>query len=88
MKMIVAILKHEDTENVNQALVDLGYTVTRIASTGGFLRLGRSTLMVGVTDDQVDGAIQTIQENCAPTIEPLIKRATVFVLNVEHFEIL
>ena len=86
MKMIVAILKNEDTENVAQALVDLGYCVTRIASTGGFLRQGRSTLMVGVHKEEVDNAIQTIQENCAPTIEPLIKRATVFVLNVEHFE--
>ena len=86
MKMIVAILKDEDTDTVTQALVDLGYSVTRIASTGGFLRQGRSTLMVGVENDQVDQAIQTIHENCAPTIELLLKRATVFVLNVEHFE--
>ena len=48
MKMIVAILKDEDTEPVTQALVDLGLCVTRIASTGGILRQGRSTLMVGV----------------------------------------
>jgi uncharacterized protein YaaQ len=42
--------------------------------------------MVGVPEEEVDNAIQTIQENCAPTIEPLIKRATLFVLNIEHFE--
>jgi uncharacterized protein YaaQ len=42
--------------------------------------------MVGVSEDRVDEAIQTINENCPPTIEPVLKRATVFVLNVEHFE--
>jgi uncharacterized protein YaaQ len=86
MKMIVAILKDEDTEPVTQALVDLGLCVSQIASTGGFLRQGRSTLMVGVKSAEVDQAIELINEHCAPTVEPIAKRATVFVLNVEHFE--
>jgi uncharacterized protein YaaQ len=85
-KMIVAILKDEDTEAVVMAMVERGYSVTRIASTGGFLRQGRTTLMIGVGAEQVDQAIQLIRENCAPTIELLLKRATVFVLNVDHFE--
>lgn len=86
MKMIVVILKDDDTEPVTKALANLGYCVTRIASTGGFLRQGRSTLMAGVESNQVDTAIQTINDNCAPTIEPILRRATVFVLNVDHFE--
>jgi uncharacterized protein YaaQ len=86
MKMIVAILKDEDTESVTEALVGLGLCVTRIASTGGFLRQGRSTLMVGVKGTDVNRAIELINENCAPTVEPIVKRGTVFVLNVEHFE--
>ena len=86
MKMIVAILKDEDAESVTEALANLGLCVTRIASTGGFLRQGRSTLMVGVSEDSVDEAIQAINVNCPPTVEPVLKRATVFVLNVEHFE--
>jgi len=85
-KMIVAILKDTDTVPVSEAMVDMGYCVTRIASTGGFLRQGRSTLMAGVDSDEVDKAIQAINENCLPTVEPILKRATVFVLNVEHFE--
>ncbi len=86
MKMIVAILKDEDTEPVTLAMAEQGYCVTQIASTGGFLRQGRSTLMIGVHEHQVDQAIETIQANCALTIDPLLKRATLFVLNVEHFE--
>jgi uncharacterized protein YaaQ len=86
MKMIVAILKDEDEDLVSQGLVDMGLHVTRISSTGGFLRQGRSTLMIGVDADHVEQAIQVINENCAPRVEPILRRATLFVLNVEHFE--
>ncbi|MCJ7703865.1 MAG: cyclic-di-AMP receptor [Anaerolineales bacterium] len=85
-KMIVAILKDTDTNQVSEALDKMGYCVTRIASTGGFLRQGRSTLMAGVESEEVDKAIQVINDNCLPTIEPILRRVTIFVLNVEHFE--
>jgi uncharacterized protein YaaQ len=86
MKMLVAIIKDEDAESVTQGLADIGLCVTRISSTGGFFRQGRSTLMVGVDPKEVDLAIQVIGEKCAPTVEPISKRATIFVLNVDHFE--
>jgi uncharacterized protein YaaQ len=86
MKMIVAILKDEDAETVVQALMTSELYVTEIASTGGFLRQGSSTLMIGVDDETVDDAIQIININCSPSVEPMLKRATLFVLNVEHFE--
>ncbi|MBU0511676.1 MAG: cyclic-di-AMP receptor [Chloroflexi bacterium] len=86
MKMIVAILQDDDAESVSQALIEAGMTVTRIASTGGFLRQGRSTLMVGAEKEKVDDVIKLIDKNCAPSIEPMHKKATLFVLNVEHFE--
>jgi len=86
MKMIVAILKDEDAETVVQALMTSELYVTEIASTGGFLRQGSSTLMIGVDDESVDNAIQIININCSPSVEPMLKRATLFVLNVEHFE--
>ena len=86
MKMIVAILQDEDAETVTDALLSSNLRVTRIASTGGFLRQGSSTLMIGVEDPDVDDAIQIINNNCTPTVEPMLKRATLFVLNIEHFE--
>ena len=86
MKMIVAILKDDDTDAVSRAFGEMGLTATRVASTGGFLRQGKSTLMVGVEDSNVDQAIQLINNNCAPTVEPFLRRATIFVLNVEYFE--
>ena len=86
MKMIIAILRDEDSDNVLQALIGANLRVTRIASTGGFFRRGSTTLMIGLADDRVDEAIQIIRENCRSPIEPGIKRATLFVLNVAHFE--
>ena len=86
MKMVVAILRDEDSENVIQALISANLRVTRIASTGGFFRRGVTTLMIGLENERVDDAIHIIRENCSPPIEPGIKRATLFVINVAHFE--
>jgi hypothetical protein len=42
--------------------------------------------MVGVDKVKVDQAIQVIGERCLPTVDPLSPRATIFMLNVDHFE--
>lgn len=85
MKMIVAIIRDKDNEPVSQALVKDGFRVTRIASTGGFLRRGLSTLMIGVNDERVDKAIQVIKLSVSPPDENGTKRGTLFVLNVADF---
>lgn len=85
MKMIIATLPDIDQDQVNQALVDAEFRVTQIASTGGFLRSGTSTLLIGVEDEQLEEAIQIITSNTTPGIEPGTKRGTLFVLNIEHF---
>ena len=85
MKLIIAILKDDDTETVVQALTTQGFRATRVASTGGFFHKGSTTLLTGVEDDQVDPAMQVIQKNVTP-VEPGEKRVTVFVVPVERFE--
>jgi uncharacterized protein YaaQ len=85
MKLIITIINDYDNEPVSQALIMANFRVTRIASTGGFLRRGSSTLMIGVPDEKVDDAIQVIRKNLSPTTEDNTKRATLFVLNVEKF---
>ena len=85
MKLIITVISDHDNDQVTQALIVAGFRVTRIASTGGFLRRGSSTLMIGVTDDKVEAAIEVIRESVSPPQEPEMKRATLFVLNVEHF---
>jgi uncharacterized protein YaaQ len=61
------------------------FRVTLTASTGGFLRSGRSTLLIGVEDEQVDSALEIIRENCKKPEKSGENRATIFVLNVHEF---
>lgn len=85
-KLIIAILRDADSEEVLKALLEAGFRVTRIASTGGFLRRGTSTFLIGAQKERVEGAVQLIREHSAPAIDPGLKRATVFVLKVDQFE--
>jgi uncharacterized protein YaaQ len=85
MKMIIAIIRDIDSEPVSESLINNGFRVTRVASTGGFLRRGSTTLMIGVGDDKVNDAIQVIKDSSTEPDESGTKRATLFVLNVEHF---
>jgi uncharacterized protein YaaQ len=85
MKMIVAIIRDNDNDPVTEALINADFRVTRIASTGGFLRHGMSTLMIGVEDEKVEEAIEIIRDSTQPEVEPGIKRATLFVLPVNKF---
>jgi uncharacterized protein YaaQ len=85
-RLVIAILREGDGEEVLQALLDSSFRVTRIASTGGFFRRGTSTLLIGVEKERVEIAIQLIREHSAPAIDPGLKRATVFVLKVDQFE--
>jgi uncharacterized protein YaaQ len=86
MKMIMAILRDEVTEAITQALINAGFRVTRIASTGGFLRRGSTTLMIGVDEDKLTQAIQLMRQHCPPPTVEQPKHVTLFVLNVAQFE--
>lgn len=85
-RLIVAIIRDTDGDEVLKALIDANYRVTRIASTGGFLRRGNATLLIGVEKEHVESAIGLIRENSAPAIDPGLTRATIFVLKVDQFE--
>ncbi len=86
MKMIVAIIQDKDNELVSQALIESNFRVTRIASSGGFLRKGSTTIMIGVEEDKVDQAIRIIRDTCSPQNDPNSKRGSLFVLNIADFE--
>ncbi|NLC14013.1 MAG: hypothetical protein GX768_08230 [Chloroflexi bacterium] len=85
MKLIMSIIKDEDNDHVSKKLTDEKFRVTFVASTGGFFRSGRSTLIIGVEDDRVERALQIIKENTTIPENADEKRATVFVLRVEEF---
>lgn len=85
MKLIIAIIRDEDNDAVSSGLTKEGLRVTFIASTGGFLRSGRSTLLIGLEDEQVETALDVIRSNCKKPKDSEEKRATIFVLKVDKF---
>lgn len=85
MKMIIAILRDTDSDPVSKALTEAQFRVTCVASTSGFLRRGRSTLLIGVQDEQVQPALAIIRNACVRPPEATAKCATIFVLKVEEF---
>lgn len=84
MKLIVAIVKDSDAMAVTDALVTEGLGVTRVASTGGFLRRGNVTLLIGVEPEAVERVFELVEESCHVP-EPGQHKATVFVLPAEEF---
>lgn len=85
MKMIIVIVKDSEAEPITQALTTNDFRVTRIASTGGFLRSGVVTLLIGVDDERVDAGLQVIREKLGES-DSEISRATLFVVPVQRFE--
>jgi uncharacterized protein YaaQ len=84
MKMIIAIVSDDDSERVSKALIGSEFRMTTIASTGGFLRKGQSTMLIGVEDDLVEKALTIIRSCFPPDSENKEIRCTIFVLNVNQ----
>ena len=63
MKLIVAIVQDEDAGRTLSGLTKAGYSVTKLATSGGFLRAGNTTLLVGVEDEKVDDAMAVIEKH-------------------------
>lgn len=64
MKLIIAIVNDEDVHNLIDDLTREKFRITKLATTGGFLKAGNTTLLAGVEDDKVDRAIEIIKDNC------------------------
>lgn len=62
MKLLFAIVQNDDQKTLTNALVEASISVTRIASTGGFLRGGNTTLMIGVEEGRMDETLAVIKE--------------------------
>lgn len=85
MKLIIAIIRDGDNDRVSNRLTDAGLRVTCIASTGGFLRSGRSTLLIGVDENRVEEALTILRSETTLAKGATENKAVVFVLNVQEF---
>jgi uncharacterized protein YaaQ len=65
MKLAVFVVENNRVDATVDALVGQGFRVTRLASTGGFLRRGNTTLLVGIEENDMDRA-KTVVHGKAP----------------------
>ena len=84
MKLMSLIIQDKDSDRVLEALVGMGFTVTRLASTGGFLRKGNVTLLLGLESGQVETVISILKNRCT-SHEPNRYAATIFVLDMPEY---
>lgn len=93
-KLIIAVVQNEDADDVVDALLENDFRATRLASTGGFLRRGNTTLMIGADEDQVDHVLDLIRQHARSGAAPAPETqgvsqpaaATVFVLDLEEHQ--
>ncbi|MBS4175794.1 cyclic-di-AMP receptor [Bacillus sp. FJAT-49736] len=64
MKLILAVVQDQDSSRLMNAMVEHNFRVTKLASTGGFLKSGNTTFMIGTEDIRVEKALQVIKDNC------------------------
>ncbi|GLI10230.1 MULTISPECIES: cyclic-di-AMP receptor [Paenibacillus] len=64
MKLVIAVVQDKDSNRLSNALIKEGFRATKLASTGGFLRAGNTTFMIGTEDERVNEALQVIKANC------------------------
>lgn len=64
MKLLIAIVQDADANFLMDSLTDRHYRVTKLATTGGFLREGNTTLLIGIEEKNVEEVKEIIEENC------------------------
>lgn len=63
MKLILAIVSNDDSSKVSSALTKNHFSVTKLATTGGFLLSGNTTFLIGTQDEKVDEVITIIADH-------------------------
>ncbi len=76
MKLVVAIVQDADSDNLIDKITKKNFRVTKVSSTGGFLKSGNSTILCGIEDQSLDELLKIIENNCKTreiikTIQPM-----------------
>lgn len=92
MKLIIAIIQDEHVTKVIKTLMENKIRTTKLSSTGGFLKSGNTTLLIGVEEDKLDKVVELIREQCSSkkvksgSEEITVGGANLFVVNVDQYK--
>jgi len=68
-QILIAVVQAQDAEPAHNALAELGLSVTRLPSVGGFLGRRNATLLIGLPQDRQADAVETLNQNCRQRVE-------------------
>ncbi len=91
MKLVIAIVQDQDTSKLVKGLMSKKYRVTKLASTGGFLKSGNTTLLIGVEDEKLEEVTNIIEEICKSREttkggkDVVVGGANIFVVDIDKF---
>lgn len=72
MKLVIAIVQDEDSKSLSETFTKNGVRSTQLSSTGGFMRSGNSTFIVGVEDNKVNAVLDIIEEVCSTRVQSIM----------------
>ena len=84
MKLVIAMVQDDDAMDLVDAITEAGFRVTKLATTGGFLKSGNTTLMIGVEADKVQKVIDVVEDVCK-TRKQIITTPTPITGSVDMF---
>ncbi|MEQ8196777.1 MAG: cyclic-di-AMP receptor [Clostridiaceae bacterium] len=85
MKLVIAIVQDDDSADLVEALTEGNFRVTKLATTGGFLKAGNTTLLIGVQREKLQEVISIIENICKTREQlmvspaPMVGAADVFM---------
>ena len=62
MKMVLAIINYDDAQDVISALTQAGFFITKLATTGGFLKTGNVTILIGLDESKLEECLSILRE--------------------------
>ena len=76
MKLIIAIVNDEDSLDLIDALTEEHFRVTKLATTGGFVKSGNTTVMIGIEGEKIQSVIDIIKDVCKQRKEMMFTPTT------------
>ena len=91
MKLIIAIVNDEFSNKVIKVLMKDKVRITKLSSTGGFLKAGNTTLLIGAEDDNIESVVEMIKNECRSTKvkegdqELTVSGANLFIMDIDQY---
>ena len=74
MKLVVTIVQDKDSNRLSNAFIESDIRATKLSSTGGFLRSGNTTFLIGIEDERVEvlGIIKEVSKKRSEYVTPSV----------------